>query len=81
MWQARLDSDLVAALRKDSAVLGMSARTEIVCAASAMLRQRAAEERMARSVTDFYGDQPVPLPIGVRRARPADGGEATGAAS
>ncbi|MCW2583128.1 MAG: hypothetical protein JWQ53_1918 [Klenkia sp.] len=81
MWQARIDSDLAAALREDSAVLGLSGRTEIVRAALAMLHQRAAEERMARSVTDFYGDQPVPLPVGVRRARPVDGGEATGAPS
>lgn len=69
VWQARIDADLAAALREDSTVLGLSGRTEIVRAALVLLHQRAAEERMARSVTDFYGDQPAPLPIGVRPAR------------
>ena len=77
VWQARIDSDLAAALREDSAVLGLTGRTEIMRAALVLLHQRAAEERMARSVTDFYGDQPAPLPIGVRPARRA--AEATGA--
>lgn len=70
VWQARIDSELAAALREDSAVLGLRGRTEIVRAALALLHQRAAEERMARSVESFYGDEPPPLPIGVRSAGP-----------
>jgi hypothetical protein len=30
-----------------------------------MLHRRAAEERMARSVDEFYGDTSPPLPLGV----------------
>lgn len=68
IWQARIGRDLAAQLRADSAVLGLSGRTEIVRAALALLHQRAAEERMARSVDDFYAGSDVPLPIGVRAA-------------
>jgi len=32
----------------------------------ALLERRAAEERMARDVDEYYGDQEPPLPIGVR---------------
>jgi hypothetical protein len=79
VWQARIDSELAESLRQDSAVLGLKGRTEIVRAALTLLHQRAAEERMAQSVDDFYGDRPAPLPIGVRRARSAGGDEAAGA--
>ena len=81
VWQARIGSELAEALRQDSAVLGLKGRTEIVRAALALLHQRAAEERMAQSVDEFYGDRPAPLPIGVRRARSTGGDEAAGAAS
>ncbi len=47
-------------------MLGLDGRTEIVKAALEMLHRRAAEERMARSIDDFYGDDVPPLPIGVR---------------
>lgn len=68
VWQARIDLELAADLRADAAVLGLDGRTDMVRAALRLLHQRAAEERMARSVDDFYGDRTPPLPIGVRRA-------------
>lgn len=74
-WQARITHELAAQLRDDAKVLGLDGRTEIVRAALEMLHRRAAEERMARSVEDFYGDAEPPLPIGVRpmpSAGPAD---------
>jgi hypothetical protein len=64
-WQARITHDLAAKLRNDAEVLGLEGRTEIVKAALELLHRRAAEERMARSVDDFYGDTEPPLPIGV----------------
>jgi len=68
-WQARISRDLAAQLRLDAAVLGLQGRTEIVKAALELLHRRAAEERMARSFDDFYGDEQPSLPIGVRPAR------------
>jgi hypothetical protein len=68
-WQARITHDLAAQLRIDAAVLGLDGRTEIVKAALELLHRRAAEERMARSVDAFYGDEQPSLPIGVRPAR------------
>jgi hypothetical protein len=65
VWQARISRDLADQLQADSEVLGLSGRTEIVKAALQLLHQRAAEERMARSVAEFYGDDQPPLPIGV----------------
>jgi hypothetical protein len=65
VWQARISRDLAAQLQADSHILGLSGRTEIVKAALQLLHQRAAEERMARSVDDFYGGDQPPLPIGV----------------
>lgn len=53
-------------LRDDAELLGLSGRTDIVREALMLLHQRAAEERMARSVDAFYGDHDPPLPIGVR---------------
>ena len=70
-WQARITHDLAAQLRDDAELLGLDGRTEIVRAALELLHRRAAEERMARSVDDFYGGREIPLPIGVRSA-PAD---------
>jgi hypothetical protein len=70
IWQARIGRDLAAQLRHDAAVLGLDGRTEIVKAALELLHRRAAEERMARSVEEFYGDTPPPLPIGVRQQQP-----------
>ncbi len=66
IWQARIRHDLAAQLRDDAEILGLDGRTEIVTAALTLLHRRAAEERMARSVDDFYRDAAPPLPIGVR---------------
>lgn len=71
-WQARITHDLAAQLREDAELLGLDGRTEIVKAALELLHRRAAEERMARSVADFYGEGLPPLPVGVRSASPAD---------
>ena len=65
-WQARISHDLAAQLRNDAELLGLEGRTEIVKAALQLLHQRAAEERMAHSVDDFYGNSAPPLPVGVR---------------
>jgi len=43
-----------------------------VKAALELLHRRAAEERMARSVDNFYGDDVPPLPIGVRPTHASD---------
>lgn len=67
-WQARISHDLAAQLRHDAELLGLHGRTEIVKAALELLHRRAAEERMARSVDEFYGDDQPPLPVGVRPA-------------
>ena len=69
-WQARITHDRAAQLRDDAALLGLDGRTEIVRAALDLLQRHAAEERIARSVDDFYGGSEPPLPIGVRPARP-----------
>jgi len=71
VWQARIGRDLAEQLRADAEVLGLDGRTDIVKAALALLHRQAAEERMARSVADFYGDAMPPLPLGVE---PADDG-------
>jgi hypothetical protein len=68
-WQARITHELAAQLREDAELLGLDGRTEIVKAALELLHRRAAEERMARSVDDFYADHEIPLPIGARPAR------------
>ncbi len=68
-WQARIGHELAAQLRHDAEVLGLDGRTEIVKAALELLHRRAAEERMAGSVDDFYGDDEPPLPVGVRAVR------------
>lgn len=65
VWQARIARDFAAELQADAEVLGLGGRTEIVKAALRFLHRRAAEERMARSVDDFYGEKMPPLPIGV----------------
>lgn len=68
-WQARISHERAAQLRQDAQFLGLDGRTEIVKAALDLLHRMAAEERMARSVDDFYLDGPPPMPIGVRAAR------------
>lgn len=65
VWQARIPQDFAAQLHDDARVLGLDGRTDIVRAALRMLHQRAAEERMARDIDEFYGSTAVPLPIGV----------------
>lgn len=68
MWQARIGHDLAAQLRADADILGINGRTDIVKAALQLLHRRAAEERMARSVDEFYGGATPALPIGVLAA-------------
>lgn len=72
VWQARIPQDFAAQLHDDARVLGLDGRTDIVRAALRMLHQRAAEERMARDVDEFYGPVRPPLPIGVAPADDAD---------
>lgn len=76
-WQARIPHDLAAQLRDDAELLGLEGRTEIVKAALQLLHRRAAEERMARSVDDFYGNSQAPLPVGVRAEPTSDRRDAT----
>ncbi|MCY7399866.1 MAG: hypothetical protein LH477_02695 [Nocardioides sp.] len=76
-WQARITHDLAAQLRSDAELLGLDGRTEIVKAALELLHRRAAEERMARSVDDYYGTSEPPLPVGVRAAPATDRPDAT----
>lgn len=73
VWQARIGHDLAASLRDDAKLLGLNGRTDIVREALMLLHRRAAEERMARSVDEFYGDQAPPLPVGVRSGSNAVG--------
>lgn len=68
-WQARISHDEAEQLRRDAELLGLATRTDIVKAGLEMLRRSAAEERMARSIDDFYGGELPPSPIGVRRRR------------
>jgi hypothetical protein len=65
VWQARIGGELAEQLRADADVLGLDGRTDIVKAALELLHRRAAEERMAQSVDDYYGDSRPPLPLGV----------------
>lgn len=76
-WQARIGHELAAQLRRDAELLGLDGRTEIVKAGLELLHRRAAEERMARSVVDFYGDDQPPLPTGVRGGPGNDRSDAT----
>ncbi len=71
VWQARIGRGLAEQLRADAEVLGLDGRTDIVKAALGLLHRQAAEERMAQSVDEFYGDSTPPLPLGVV---PADDG-------
>ncbi|GAB2939019.1 hypothetical protein GCM10027047_39100 [Rhodococcus aerolatus] len=75
-WQARISHERAAELRRDAELLGLDGRTEIVRAALELLHRRAAEERMARSVDDFYGGGEPPLPVGVRPAPAGHGSDA-----
>lgn len=70
MWQARIGRELAVQLRADAVVLGLSGRTDIVKAALQLIHRRAAEERMASSVDEFYAGTTPRLPIGVL---PAEG--------
>lgn len=65
VWQARIGHEFAAQLRADADLLGLSGQTDIVKAALQLLHRRAAEERMARSVDEFYRGAAPPLPIGV----------------
>ncbi len=68
VWQARIGHELAAQLRADSEVLGLNGRTDIVKAALQLIHKRAAEERMARSVDEFYGGAVPALPVGILAA-------------
>jgi hypothetical protein len=68
VWQARIGRDLAEQLRADAEVLGLDGRTDIVKAALGLLHRQAAEERMAQSVDEFYGESTPPLPLGVTPA-------------
>lgn len=70
-WQARISHAEAEQLRRDADLLGLASRTDIIRAALDLLRRSAADERMARSIDDFYGGEVPPAPIGVRR-RPHD---------
>jgi hypothetical protein len=59
-WQARIGHDMAAQLRRDAELLGLDGRTEVVEAALELLHRRAAEERMARGVDEFYGNASLP---------------------
>ena len=66
VWQARIRREFAAQLHADADVLGLGCRTDIVRAALECLHRRAAEQRMAQGVDEFYGDDiPLLLPIGV----------------
>lgn len=65
VWQARIGREFAEQLHADAETLGLDGRTDIVKTALRLLHQRAAEERMARSVDEYYGDKTPPLPIGV----------------
>jgi len=65
VWQARIAGDLAEQLRADAEVLGLDGRTDIVKAALELLHRRAAEERMAQSVEEFYRNSTSRLPLGV----------------
>lgn len=65
VWQARIGHELAGRLREDAELLGLQGRTDIVREALMLLHRRATEERMARSVEEFYGSQ-SPSPVGVR---------------
>lgn len=62
VWKARIGHELATQLRADGQTLGVRGRSEIVKIALQRLHRQVAEERMARSVDDFYGDGPRPLP-------------------
>lgn len=65
-WQTRLSHAMADQLRDDAKVLGLESRTEILKSALQLLHRRAAEERMARDIDEFYADHEPALPIGVR---------------
>ena len=64
-WQVRISPETATQLREDAAFLGQEARTAILRAALDLLHRHAKEERMARIVDGFYGEEPPPPPIGV----------------
>ena len=73
VWQARLSKQDADELRNDLETLGLRSRSDLIKAGLQLLHRQAAEERMAAGVSEFYGDQPVPLSPFVARAsqRPA----------
>lgn len=74
-WSARLDAEFARELEADREVLGLGGTTDLLLAGLRLLHQKAEEERMVRSVVDFHGQQPVPLPTGVRRSSRRPAGE------
>lgn len=79
VWQARIGRAFATQLQEDAETLGLDGRTDIVKAGLQLLHRRAAEERMAHSVEEFYADAAPPLPVGVPadgEDEPADAGDA-----
>jgi hypothetical protein len=67
--QARIGREFVAQLHADADVLGPHARTDVVKVALALLHRSAAEQRLAHSVDEFYGDDSCRCPSGSCRLR------------
>lgn len=67
IWRVRVSGTLATQVRRDAEMLGLQGCTQIVRAALELLHRSAAEERMARSVEDFYGSGQASLPLGLRR--------------
>lgn len=67
IWQARIPWAFARDLEDDAVVLGLDGRSEIVRAALAMLHRKAAEQRMARGIEEYYGGQEAPLPDSLTR--------------
>ena len=65
VWKARIGHEFATQLRADGETLGVSGSSEIVEIALHRLHRQVAEERMARSVDEFYGEGPRTLPIDV----------------
>lgn len=65
MWQARITRTFAEKLREDAELLDLATRTDIVKTALEMLHRRAEQERMGRSIEEFYQGKAPPLPIGV----------------
>jgi hypothetical protein len=73
IWQARVPAELARMLLDDARVLGLTGRSDVVRAGLHLLHREALEERMARDIDNFYGDETPPLPVGVLPDDGSDG--------